>query len=464
MSKYSNKTGSRYDIHRRKEFLLLKKTDEQNLESMKPLAENNLQELLEPLYDHILDYPETRNFFKSDEQVARIKSGQGKFFLELMGGTYDEEYMSSRLTIGRIHERVGLEPQWYMGAYSRYLSLLIPLVSEFCEAKELDFQEYLQSIIKVIFLDMGFAIDTYIDSMFEKVEQQAEEKARQGERFQEALEQYSDQLVSSTEDIATTITQQGDAVHKQATSIAQVTATMRELRETSQQALENANEVIEAADGSVRIAKSGKDAVEESILGMNNIQTQVELIAEKILILSEQTQQIGEIIESVNEISEQSKLLALNAAIEAARAGEHGRGFSVVASEIRNLADQSKQATRQVRALLGEIQKATNGAVIATEEGSKSVARGVELVNRAGENIQSLSEAIRYSADAGKLINISSQQQMIGVEQVTSAMIDINEAANNTSSSLKKTQEVSQALLSLSEDMNGLFHSFDEQS
>ena len=197
---------------------------------------------------------------------------------------------------------------------------------------------------------------------------------------------------------------------------------------------------------------------------MNNIQTQVELIAEKILILSEQTQQIGEIIESVNEISEQSKLLALNAAIEAARAGEHGRGFSVVASEIRNLADQSKQATRQVRALLGEIQKATNGAVIATEEGSKSVARGVELVNRAGENIQSLSEAIRYSADAGKLINISSQQQMIGVEQVTSAMIDINEAANNTSSSLKKTQEVSQALLSLSEDMNGLFHSFDEQS
>jgi methyl-accepting chemotaxis protein len=461
MSKYSNKTESRYDIHRRKEFLLLKKTDEQNLESMKPLAENNLQELLEPLYDHILDYPETRNFFKNDEHVERIKKGQGRFFLELMGGTYDEEYMSSRLTIGRIHERVGLEPQWYMGAYSRYLSLLIPLVSEFCEAKELDFQEYLQSIIKVIFLDMGFAIDTYIDSMFGKVE---EEKIRLGERFQEALEQYSDQLMSSTEDIATTITQQGDAVHKQATSIAQVTATMRELRETSQQALENANEVIEAADGSVRIAKSGKDAVEESILGMNNIQTQVELIAEKILILSEQTQQIGEIIESVNEISEQSKLLALNAAIEAARAGEHGRGFSVVASEIRNLADQSKQATRQVRALLGEIQKATNGAVIATEEGNKSVARGVELVNRAGENIQSLSEAIRYSADVGKLINISSQQQMIGVEQVTNAMIDINEAANNTSSSLKKTQEVSQALLSLSEDMTRLFYSFDEQS
>ena len=95
-------------------------------------------------------------------------------------------------------------------------------------------------------------------------------------------------------------------------------------------------------------------------------------IAETILALSEQTQQIGDIIATVNDIADQSNLLALNAAIEAARAGEAGKGFAVVAGEVRSLAEQSRQATAQVKEILGDIQKATNTAVMVTEEGTKT--------------------------------------------------------------------------------------------
>jgi methyl-accepting chemotaxis protein len=108
-----------------------------------------------------------------------------------------------------------------------------------------------------------------------------------------------------------------------------------------------------------------------SIEGMKKIQTQMESIAESVVKLSEQSQAIGEIIASVNDLAEQSNLLAVNAAIEAAKAGEQGKGFAVVAQEVKSLAEQSKQATSQVRTIFNDIQKATTAAVLATEQGAR---------------------------------------------------------------------------------------------
>src|SRR5207245_4303919 len=115
----------------------------------------------------------------------------------------------------------------------------------------------------------------------------------------------------------------------------------------------------------------GQQAVAAAVAEMEKLRDQVRSVATTVLALSQQTQQIGDIITSVNEIAEQSKLLALNAAIEAARAGEQGRGFGVVATEVRALAEQSKQATVQVRNILLDIQKATQNAVLVSDEGNR---------------------------------------------------------------------------------------------
>lgn len=139
---------------------------------------------------------------------------------------------------------------------------------------------------------------------------------------------------------------------------------------------------------------------------------------------------------------------------------KHGKGFSVVASEIRSLADQSKQATNQVRGILGEIQKATNSAVIATEEGSKKVDAGVQLANQAGENIHRLSKAIGDSADSAKTIASSSQQQTAGVEQIASAMQQINQASQDTLMAVKKTEQVAKDLRTLTNDVETLIESY----
>src|SRR5205823_2563408 len=138
--------------------------------------------------------------------------------------------------------------------------------------------------------------------------------------------------------------------------------------------------------------------------GMQRIRNQMTSIAESMMRLSEQSQTIGEIVAAVEDLSEQSNLLAVNAAIEAATAKEHGKGFAVVADEIKHLADQSKEATKQVRTILRDIQKATAAAVLATEEGTKSVEAGVAQSAQAGESIVALVERIDEAAQAATQI------------------------------------------------------------
>jgi methyl-accepting chemotaxis protein len=209
------------------------------------------------------------------------------------------------------------------------------------------------------------------------------------------------------------------------------------------------------------VAEDGQQAVIETVSGMNSIKEQVETIAENILVLSEQTQQIGEIIASVNDIAEQSNLLALNAAVEAARAGEHGRGFAVVANEVRNLAERSKQATAQVRTILSDIQKATNAVVMVTEEGTKGVEQGVRLVDRAGLTIRQLSDIIRENLNSTQQIMAVIQQQNVGVEQVAQAMTNINEVTNQNVAATRQLQQSVEGMNHLAERLNKLTSSYD---
>lgn len=189
---------------------------------------------------------------------------------------------------------------------------------------------------------------------------------------------------------------------------------------------------------------------------MGLIRRRVEDIADNILVLSEHTQQIGEIIAAVNSLADQSKMLALNASVEAARAGEEGKGFAVVALEVRNLADQNRDATVQVREILSEIQRATNAAVMVTEEGSKGVDAGQLLVNRAGESIRDLSHAIEEAATAAMQIAASTRQQTIGMDQLTQAMRTIKHSTAEMVTSTMQVESSVQRLRRVTDSVNQL--------
>src|ERR1700686_3649149 len=274
------------------------------------------------------------------------------------------------------------------------------------------------------------------------------------------IQDATNDLGSGVSEILAAASEQTSSAANQATAIQETTATINAIRTTVEQTSQRSGQVASMARDSVKATDDGRGSVESTIESMAAIKAQVEGIAQNILALSGQGQQIGDIITTVNDFAEQSNLLALNAAIEAARAGEHGKGFAVVASEVRNLAEQSKVATTRVRELLSEIQKATNSAVMVTEEGLKGVESGSKNVDGAGTAIKSLSETIRRTAQTAEQIAIAVQQQTVGMEQIAVAMGEINQATAQAVAGSRQTQLSAQNITELSERMSKLARSY----
>ncbi len=254
-------------------------------------------------------------------------------------------------------------------------------------------------------------------------------------------------------EILAAATQQASSVVEQETAVTQTVATVEEVQVTIAQTADRAQGVASVAQQSVAVSRAGQDAVADTVEGMTIVRERVEAIAETILLLSERTQQIGEIITTVNAIAEQSKLLALNASIEAARAGEEGRGFAVVAMEVRQLAEQSREATARVADILNEIQQATNTAVMVTEEGSKGAASGMALARRAGEAISDLAATIEEAAQAATQIVVSTQQQKNGMEQLLAAMQSIKQASMQSAGSARQAEHSAMNLNEMAREM-----------
>jgi methyl-accepting chemotaxis protein len=259
----------------------------------------------------------------------------------------------------------------------------------------------------------------------------------------------ADSLSGAGEAILAAVAQQSAGATAQSAAIAETSATVEEVKASAQQATQLAESVAATSLEADRIAADGVAAVQDATGGMANIREKVESIADQILALSEQSQQIGEIIATVGDLADQSNMLALNAAIEATRAGEHGRGFAVVAQEIRALAEQSKAATAQVRAILSDVQRATNAAVMATEQGTKGVDAGAQLIDRAGETITELATVIQDASTSAQQITAAVRQHSIGMEQIVAAMTDISRATQQNLNATSSTQHAAEDLTNL---------------
>jgi methyl-accepting chemotaxis protein len=263
-------------------------------------------------------------------------------------------------------------------------------------------------------------------------------------------------LGSSASEILAATTQVASGTVETAAAINETTTTVEEVRQAARLSSDKAKIVSNNAQRVAQVSQSGQKAVEDTAAGMLRIRDQMESIAQTIIRLSEQSQSIGGIIASVTDLADQSNLLAVNAAIEAARAGDQGKGFAVVASEIKSLAEQSKQATAQVRGILSEIQKATGAAVMATEQGSKAVEAGVTQSAQAGDAIRVLTESSVESAQNATQIAASSQQQVVGMDQIGVAMESINQAGAQTAASMHQAETAAQNLHELGMKLKGL--------
>jgi twitching motility protein PilJ len=200
---------------------------------------------------------------------------------------------------------------------------------------------------------------------------------------------------------------------------------------------------VEAAREALRAAQSGKQAVDQSIEGMDHIRDNVQETAKKIKRLGERSQEVGEIVRLIEDIADQTNLLALNAAIQSAMGGEHGRGFTQVADDIRALAERVTEATKQITGLVKGIQGDTYDAVVAMEESTKEVVRGSTLADEAGKSLQSIYGSVERQARIVEDIGSAASERQRTAEAVAYSMSQIAEIARQTNAA---TQDASQSV------------------
>jgi methyl-accepting chemotaxis protein len=247
-------------------------------------------------------------------------------------------------------------------------------------------------------------------------------------------------LGAAASEILASTTQLAASASESAAAVSETSVTVEEVRQTAQMASQKAKLVSDGGQKSAQTSLGGRKSAEDLGAGMQRIRLQMEAIAASMMRLSEQSEAIGQIIATVEDLAAQSNLLAVNAAIEAAKAGEHGKGFGVVAQEVKSLAEQSRQATNQVRSILGDIQKATGAAMMATEEGGKAVEAGTLQTEIAGGSIQALALSVNEAAQTATQIAASSQQQLAGMDQLTGAMENIRQTSGQNVASAKQLE------------------------
>lgn len=274
------------------------------------------------------------------------------------------------------------------------------------------------------------------------------------------IKEASLQISTSSSEILASARQQEAGSTEQAASINETMATMEELSSTSRQIADNAESVARVADETLQAAEDGRKTLIESRRGMDEIRQNTQSIADRILRLNEKSKEIGAIVEMIDEIADKTDLLALNAALEGTKAGEAGKGFSLVAAEMRRLAESVVESTKEIKRIIREIQDATNSAVMTTEAGLKTTEAGVDLMKRTEDSLERIFSRIRETTDAAKQISFATQQQRSGTEQVVAALDDVSKVSKEAISGNKEATQSASELNELADELKGLVDAF----
>ena len=263
----------------------------------------------------------------------------------------------------------------------------------------------------------------------------------------------ANEILIASEEMSSGAIQQDQEITNTSSAVEQLTVSMKQVSNNAEASAEAARRALDAAE-------QGNRSVHDTLEGMQRIRSSVQATAKRIKALGDRSLEISEIVNVINDITEQTNLLALNAAIEAARAGEAGRGFAVVADEVRKLAEHSRNATKDIAALIKAIQAETNDAVVVMEEGTKEVEIGAKLADQAGKALEAISTVVRQSAELVQEISLASKQQVRGTEGVANAMQIISNITRQTSQGARQTSRTVEQLVHMSEQLNEALSQF----
>jgi len=403
------------NLNERLAFLGINETVKQSLREAKPFIDAALPEILSGFYSHVGQFPEVARMFSGPAMMERAKGLQAKHWGLITSGRFDDAYVASVKAIGEVHHRVGLEPRWYIGGYSYIGCRILEAVSAhlrdgvFNDAVQKR-NAWLTALTRAVMLDMDIAISVYLDvtrckrnefvndlatqfqSRVGSVIAEVATSARGIQQSAESLAQVADDSKSKALRVAAASTQTSQAAVGVASASEQLSAAIREI--SSQ---------IHKASAVTREATEGAQVVRSSMQS-----------------LLEQTARINHVTDFISGVATQINLLALNATIEAARAGPAGAGFSVVASEIKSLANQTTKASEEIVQQVQHIHEAST----TTDSRVTQIATTIEQIN---ETIASIAAAI--------------EEQSAATSEIAKNVTGTSEASNEVSRSIESVEQ-----------------------
>ncbi|MFB6467370.1 protoglobin domain-containing protein [Cytobacillus sp. Hz8] len=311
-------------------FTGLTEEDIQKLTKLKPMMEKNAPIIVDSFYERLQSMNNLMGIIEKYSTIEKLKQTLRQYLLEMFSGNIGKEYIARRQAVGKVHNRIGLFPEWYIGAYvfiqNEFLRILTLELNSWEEVTD-----YYQSFMRLCSFDMQIGISTYIEFYTSNMM-----KLNEVEEIQQRLNDSATSLAASAEETTSSIADKGDLVGEMLDEIQIISKSTKQMIEKVENGKDEIFGALSKVDGVVNLIETTKTLTTE---------------------LTNSSVKIGQVVQTIRGISNQTNILSLNAAIEAARAGEHGKGFSIVAQEVRTLAQKTEEALDHIQGQIGSVQE-----------------------------------------------------------------------------------------------------------
>ena len=278
------------------------------------------------------------------------------------------------------------------------------------------------------------------------------------------VQRSASQVSSSATGIGATAKEHQAATAETASATSEIGATSKEIAATAKVLLKTINDVTSVVEQTASLAGNGQNGLTRMDATMRQVMEAGGAINAKLAVLNEKASNINQVVTTITKVADQTNLLSLNAAIEAEKAGEHGRGFVVVASEIRRLADQTAVASYDIEQLVKEMQSAVSAGVMGMDKFSEEVRRGVQEVEQVSGQLAQIIKEVQALTPQFETANEGMQSQSTGAQQISDALARLSESSEQTVDSLHQSTIVMDQLNSTANDLRTSVSRFGVQT
>lgn len=470
----------------RLEFLGLDEKARQQLRALAPSISKNIGASLDVFYKKVRSTPETAAFFRNEDHLQGAKKRQEGHWGIVTTAQFDERYVEGVTAVGKAHARIGLEPRWYIGGYALLVEQLIHAVvrerwpSRFARKEGKVLGEEIGVLVKAALLDMDYAITVYLDIL--AAERKAAEDARakaeqeqvlalralsevlsrlsggdleaklspeQPENFVGMAQDYN-ASVEKLRDTIGTVRSAAEEILRSTTAISDASNHLAQRTEQQAAGLEESTAALHELTQNVTLAADGAQKAASVVgIALNEARASGEVVTRAVSAMGaieKSSDEISKIIGVIDEIAFQTNLLALNAGVEAARAGEAGKGFAVVAHEVRELAQRSANAAKEIKALISK--------------SGEEVADGARYVRDTGKALSTIESEVLTIGNRMEMIAAGAAEQSAAIADVNRAVAGLDQVTQQNASLVERNQEYAGALEQEAARLGGLVSNF----